>query len=113
MKNRVSNSDVIDITSPIGGTVSGVGVLIGSLFGIAVLTTAAGDVLPIHTTGIFDHIKEGAGSGQAFAVGDAVYWDNTNKRMTKTSSGNTKVGYAVLAALTTDVVVRVRLVPFV
>ena len=76
------------------------------------LRVVEGAVVPLHTTGVFDHIKEGAGSGQAFAVGDAVYWDNTNKRMTKTSSGNTKIGYAVLAALTTDVVIRVRLVPF-
>jgi predicted RecA/RadA family phage recombinase len=112
MKNRICNGDVLDVTAPSGGTTSGLGVLIGSLFGVAVLTGLQGDVVPVHTTGVFDHIKEGAGSGQAFAAGDPVYWDDTNKRMTKTTTSNTKVGYAVLAALTTDVVIRVRLVPF-
>jgi hypothetical protein len=55
--------------------------------------------------------KEGAGSGQAWAVGDKVYWDDTNKRFTKTSTSNTLAGYAVAAALTADVVGRLRLCP--
>ena len=48
-------------------------------------------------------------TGEAWTVGQAIYWDNTNKRMTKTSSGNTKVGRAVAAKVTTDVVVRLRI----
>lgn len=112
MKTKISNPDVLDITAPAGGVTSGVAVLIGSLFGIAVTTNVAGDTVAVHTTGVFDHAKEGAGSGQAWGVGDAVYWDNTAKRLTKTSSGNTKVGYATAAALTTDTVGRFRIVPF-
>ena len=56
---------------------------------------------------------QGAGSGQAFAVGDAVYWDDTNKRMTKTSSGNTLVGAAMAAKLTAATTIRLRLHGFV
>ena len=100
-----------DITAPAGGTTSGVGVLVNSYFGIAATTNVQGDVVATYPTGTFDHVAEGAGSGQAFAFGELVYWDNTNKRMTKTSSANTKIGVAVAAKLTTETTVRVRLVP--
>ncbi|MDP3853158.1 DUF2190 family protein [Phenylobacterium sp.] len=111
MKTQISEGSPIDITAPSGGTTSGVGVLLNLLFGIAVTTNVAGDAVAIHVSGVFDHIAEGAGSGQAFAVGELVYWDNTNKRMTKTSTSNTKVGVAVAAKLTADTTVRLRLVP--
>jgi predicted RecA/RadA family phage recombinase len=113
MKNFVMHGDDIDITTPAGGLTSGVGALVGVMFGVAKLTTAQGEPNVLKTTGVIDFAKEGAGSGQAWAVGDLVYWDNTNKRLTKTSASNTKVGYAVAAALTTDVVGRARLVPIV
>lgn len=112
MKTKISEASPLDVTAPSGGVTSGVGVLIGSLFGIAVTTQAAGEPVALDTSGVFDHVKEGAGSGQAWAVGDAVYWDNTNKRLTKTTSGNTKVGYATAVALTTDIVGRFCLVRF-
>lgn len=111
MKTKFSEGSIIDVTAPSGGTTSGVGVLIGAMFGIAVTTNLVGDTVSIHTGGVFDHVAEGAGSGQAFIPGDLVYWDNTAKRMTKTTTSNTKVGYAVAAKVTTDVTVRLRLVP--
>lgn len=111
-KTKFSDASPLDITAPAGGTVSGVGVLIGTIFGIAVTTNVAGDVVAIDTEGVFDHAKEASGAGQAWAVGDAVYWDNANKRLTKTAAGNTKVGNATAVALTTDAVGRFRIVPF-
>lgn len=33
-------------------------------------------------------------TGEAWAIGAALYWDNTNKRFTTTSSGNTAAGFA-------------------
>lgn len=112
MKTMISDANVIEVTAPSGGTTSGLGLLIGSIFGIAVTTSLVGEVAPLRTEGIFDHTKEAAGSGQAFTAGDTVYWDDTNKRLTKTPTSNTKVGYAVAAALTTDTVLRFRIVPF-
>lgn len=112
MKTMISEDHVIEVTAPAGGTTSGVGVLIGSIFGIAVTTNLVGEAVALRTRGIFDHTKEAAGSGQAFVPGDTIYWDNTNKRLTKTTSGNTKVGYVTAAALTTDTVARFRIVPF-
>lgn len=111
MKNFVMNGDDLDLSTPSGGMTSGAAYLIGSCFGVAKLTTVQGDLNVLKTAGVFDLPKEGAGSGQAWAFGDLVYWDNTNKRLTKTASGNTKVGYATAAALTTDTTGRARLVP--
>lgn len=111
MKTKISGGSVIDITAPSGGTTSGVGVLLGKLFGIPVTSNLAGDTVSVHTDGVFDHVAEGAGSGQAWATGDVVYWDNTNKRLTKTSSANTRVGVAVAPKVTTDVVGRFRIDP--
>lgn len=110
MKTKVSSGEVLDITAPSGGTTSGVGVLIGTaLFGIAVTTNAQGDTVAVHTTGVFDHAAETHATDQAWSVGDLVYWDNTNKRLTKTSSGNTLVGYAVAAKASTAATGRFRI----
>jgi len=109
VKTKISSGKLIDITAPSGGCTSGVGVLIGKLFGIALLTVIAGDITPIDTEGCFDHAAEGAGSGQAWGVGDVVYWDNTNKRLTKTSTDNTRVGVAVEVKATAATTGRLRL----
>ncbi|ADK99393.1 DUF2190 family protein [Brevundimonas subvibrioides] len=110
MKTKISSGEVIDFTAPAGGTVSGTGVLLGTdLFLIPVTSNVAGDTVSGHANGVFDHVAEGAGSGQAFAVGDPVYWDATNKRITKTTTSNTKVGVAVAAKLTAATTVRFRI----
>lgn len=100
MKTMISSGEVLNFTAPAGGTVSGVGLLIGKLFLIAVTTNAQGDTVAGQARGVFDHPAEGAVSGQAWAVGDDVYWDATNKRLTKTATDNTKVGVAVAAKTT-------------
>jgi predicted RecA/RadA family phage recombinase len=113
MKTKISCGGVIDVFAPSGGVVSGVGVLIGKLFGIPVTTQAVGETVAIHTDGVFDHVAEGAGSGQAWAVGDIVFFDATNKRLTKTATANTRVGVAVAAKLTTDTTGRFRIDPVI
>lgn len=45
--------------------------------------------------------KEGAGSGQDFTAGDKVYWDVSEKRITKTALSNVLVGVAVEAVAST------------
>ena len=109
MKNFVQPGDQITVAAPSGGVNSGDGVLIGKLFGIASYSAVAGADVEIRTEGVFDMTAEGAVSGQAFTVGAAVYWDNTNKRVTATSAGNTRIGAAVAAKATSATVARVRL----
>ena len=109
MKTKISSGEVIDFTAPSGGVTSGLGVLIGTLFLIPVTSNVAGDTVAGHASGVFDHAAEGAGSGQAWAVGDDLYWDDTNKRLTKTATSNTKVGKAVAAKVTAATTGRFRL----
>mgnify|MGYP003450653050 FL=1 len=43
-------------------------------------------------------------TGEAWTIGGAVYWDNTNTRFTTTSASNTLCGRALEAALAGDTV---------
>ena len=99
--NKVSSGRNITQVAPSGGVTSGVPILIGTaLFGVPTTTAAAGASFNLERGIEITYTAEGAGSGQAWAVGDQIYWDNTNKRFTKTSSGNTLVGTATAAKLT-------------
>lgn len=106
--NFIHHGDHVTLAAPYALT-SGAGALVGSLFGVAIADAASGADTVLATMGVWNLLAEGAGSGQAIAVGAAVYWDNTNKRCTATSAGNTKIGVATAAKATTDVLVRVRL----
>lgn len=50
---------------------------------------------------VYDAEVSGAAkaTGEAWTVGQAIYWDNTAKKFTTTASGNTKCGYALEPAL--------------
>lgn len=109
MKNFVMHGDVVTAVAPSGGVVSGAGVLLNAQFGVASTSAAQGEEFEMRLTGVFDLVAEGAGSGQAFAFGELVYWDNTNKRCTKTSSGNTLIGKAMAAKLTAATSIRVKI----
>lgn len=93
--NLIQNGDVLTLPAPTGGTTSGTGVLVGSIFGIASSTVDAGDDVAVNVTGVWEHAKT---SAQAWTVGAAIYWDDTNKVFTTSSSGNTLVGKATVAA---------------
>jgi predicted RecA/RadA family phage recombinase len=116
MKNYVTRGDTVTVTAPYAVSAGG-GLLVAGtakLFGISVNDQASGDSAEILTVGIFDLIKDTS----TFAQGDAVYWDNTNKKATSTSTSNTKIGIATLTApggvaapggASGDATVRVRL----
>lgn len=88
-KNLVQRvGDVIDFTAT-ATLASGAGVLVGSVFGIVQIDVVSGDVMPVSTKGVWNINKL---STDVFAEGALVYWDNTNKRVTSTSAGNTLIG---------------------
>ena len=60
---------------------------------------------------IYDSEVSGApkATGEAWTVGQAIYWDNTNKRFTTTASGNTACGLALAPALAGDTVTQLFL----
>lgn len=104
MKNYIADGDNLTIAMPYAVT-SGGGVKSGLLFGIAAGTYANGEDGVIGMCGVYDVAKDAS----TFAVGAAVYWNDTDKVMTSTASGNTKIGAATKAALTGDATVRVLL----
>lgn len=93
MKTYVQPGNTITLTAPYDVT-SGDGLLVGAIFGIASGDALTGSEVEVVTTGVFDVTKA---ASQAWAVGDKVYWDNTNRVATKTATANTLIGVAVMA----------------
>lgn len=86
-----------------GGVLSGQGVLVGALFGVTAVDGVQNAVIECQTKGVFDITKEPA---LAITVGARLFWDNTNRRLTTTATGNFQVGLATVAALAADATVR-------
>lgn len=105
MKNFVQPGDVVGVTAPYAVT-PGAGVLVGSLFGVAINTAASGAEVEIATTGVFDLAKA---TGAAWTVGQRLYWDDSAKNLTGTAGSNKLVAVAVAAAASGDAVGRARL----
>lgn len=104
MKNFVAKGEMITITAA-RALSSGDGYLVGFLFGIAADDIANGAVGEMSTKGVFDLAKDTS----TFSVGDKVYWDDTAHKATSTATSNKLIGVAVLAQLTGDATVRVKL----
>lgn len=94
MKNFVQEGDILTVTAP-AAILSGAGVQIGAIFGIAQTDAASGTPVAIKRKGVFTHAKT---SAEAWTIGAKIYWDATNKVFTTTASTNTLVGTAAAAA---------------
>ncbi|WP_347268396.1 DUF2190 family protein [Paracoccus sp. (in: a-proteobacteria)] len=107
MKNYVQPGNTITLTAPYA-VASGDGLLVGSIFGVAAGTAALGESVETALIGVFDLKKV---ASQAWSVGDKIYWDNTAKEATKTTTSNTLIGVAVVAVAggAGDTIGRVRL----
>lgn len=72
-----------------------------TLGGVAVASIASGATGAVDCgRGVFELTKL---AGAAWSKGDTLYWDDTAKNFTKTSTSNTKAGVAFAAALSADV----------
>lgn len=100
MKNYIQPGDVLTVPAP-AAVLSGAGVLVGSLFGVACHDAASGADVEIQTTGVFKLPKT---TGAAWTVGQRLYWDDTAKSLTGTASTHKLVAVAVLAAASGDTV---------
>lgn len=103
-KNFVQEGKALNYTAG-ADIVSGDFVLIGTIGGIAKTAIANGKVGAVHVTGIFNVAK----ATGAITQGAKLYWDNTNKVLTTTASGNTIVGVAAAAAASGDATVAILL----
>ena len=106
MKNFVQPGDVVSVPAPAGGAVSGAGVLVGALFGVAAYTADEGAPVEISTAGVFELAKA---PGDEWAIGEKVYWDPAAKRVTHTVAAGAWIGAASAAASASAAAVRVRL----
>ena len=110
MRNYVQDGETIGLLAPYD-VIAGAGMLVGSIFAVALAAASSGGAVEGRTRGVVDLLAETHATTQAIAQGGPVYWDNTNKRCTKTSSGNRLIGYATAAKASTAAVVRVLLTP--
>lgn len=105
MRNFVQPGHAVTVTAP-RNVVSGEGVLIDRLFGVAGTDAASGADLVLHCEGVYDLPKS---TSQAFTLGSRVYWDATAEQCTSTSESNFLVGVCVEAAGSAAPELRVRL----
>lgn len=91
-KNYKQPGKTLDVPAP-ADVKSGDGVLVGKLFGVSQITAKAGEMITIDREGVWDLPKTEA---QAWGLGDVLYWNGAE--VTSTASGNTKIGYATVAA---------------
>ncbi|MTH57646.1 DUF2190 family protein [Paracoccus litorisediminis] len=94
MKNFIQPGQQISVPAP-AAVVSGQGVLVGSLFGVAVHDAASVASVEISLRGAYRMTKA---AGSAWTVGARLYWDDTAKAVTATASTNKLIGVAIEAA---------------
>ncbi len=81
-------------------------VVMGALVGVAERAIANGAIGAVSIEGVYEVAKE---APLVISKGDIVYFVAANNNVNKTSSGNTKMGYASADAASADTVVKVLL----
>lgn len=93
-KNYVQPGKTITVAAP-ANVLSGAGVQVGSLFGVAQHDALENADVEIDTQGVWELPKV---SAQAWTVGIPLYWDNTAKLVTSVASTHKMIGVALAVA---------------
>lgn len=104
-KKFIQPGEVIDYTAGSDLT-AGTVVVIGNRVGVLLTDLANGETGAAQVTGVFEIAKL---TTDDIAQGNLLYWDATNKRLTKTATDNTLAGYAWKAAGTSATTVQIKL----
>lgn len=104
-KKFIQPGEVIDYTAGSDLTAGAV-VVIGNRVGVLLTDLANGETGAAQVTGVFELTKL---TTDDVAQGNLLYWDATNKRLTKTATDNTLAGYAWKAAGTSATTVQIKL----
>ena len=96
--NYVQEGKTLDYTASGADIKSGDFVLMGAIAGIAKTDIADGKTGAVHVSGVFSIAK----ATGAITQGQKLSWNNTNKNLTTTASGNTIVGVAAAPAASAD-----------
>jgi len=105
MKNYITDGKTLSLLAPYAVT-SGSGLLVGSIFGVASNDAANGADVEAVTAGVFTLAKN---SAEAWTVGELIYWDDTNKVVTATSTSHKLIGVATAIAANPSSTGNVRL----
>lgn len=107
MKNFVQEGNTLDYTNAISAAItSGAMFLLVDTVAVACTDIANPGTGAIALEGIFTIPKA---APLAIVVGDKLYWDDTNKVLNKTASGNTFAGFAASVAASAATTVNVKL----
>ncbi|WP_294929275.1 DUF2190 family protein [uncultured Paracoccus sp.] len=106
--NYIQPGDVITIPAA-EAVLSGGVVIAGEIIGIAQGHAIEGEPVDVKCSGVWQLPKVAA---NAFAVGDAVFFDLDTALATTTEGDNPKLGVAVAAAIASTATVTVRLSGF-
>ncbi|MBK8211473.1 MAG: DUF2190 family protein [Rhodospirillales bacterium] len=105
-KTYVQPGHTLTVAAPTGGVLSGSGVLIGTLFGIAQSDATEGADVEILTDGV---VEIGKTAALQIDVGDRLFWDASNKVVNKTATAQVCIGVAVSAAANPSGTVKMKL----
>lgn len=92
MKNYVQRGDVLELTAPAGGVVSGNGYKIGRFFAVATVTAAVGEKFSGVIEGVVDIAKVAA---EPWSEGLLIYWNSGSSLATSISTTALLIGTAV------------------
>lgn len=106
MKNMVQAGVNLTLPAP-NDVLSGDGVVIGAIAGVAAIDALSGESVDVVTEGVFEMPKVAA---DAFEIGDVVHFDTITKLVTADAT-DPKIGVAVTVGAIDDATVAVRLVP--
>lgn len=106
MKNQTLSGKILTLTAPYTLT-SGQGALIGGFFGVAKSDIASGSTGQFLTKGVVTLAKSTAA---AWAQGDKLAWDDTNKVLTNDLTKGPLVAVAYAAALQADTTGSAKLI---
>jgi Uncharacterized conserved protein len=103
---HVQHPGILDYTATADISVGDVVALGTAAVGIAQTDIASGEAGALVTAGIFDIAAE---TGVAWAIGDTIYWDSTNKVGTTTATDHARAGIAVAAKASATATGRIAL----
>ena len=91
---EIQNGETIDYELTADVNVGDVIPLGSEMVGIATVSGISGETIAVEIEDVFEIA---AASADAISVGDLLYWDASNKVVTKTATDNTRAGRAVSA----------------
>jgi len=91
MQGPIQEGEILSIAAPYA-VASGGGALVGALFGVAVTALASGEVGSFMLVGVHELPKATGATASLYAK---AYWNDTNKNVTASASGNTHIGVFV------------------